>query len=478
MAEREWKVAVVGGGITGLSAAYRLQERARELRLDLDVTIIEASHRFGGKIETLEKNGYVMDRGPDSFYEGHQQVEELAEKLGILDQLVQNHKDEVHIVIENESYPVPASTKLGVPTKLMPFLMSGLLSWSGKIRAVADLFLPKSADMKDQPLGEFIRRRFGKEMAENLVEPLLADITASDLNRLSLQATFPEFLEIQQRHRSLFLGMQQLPPSPSVHKGQGGRSGTFRAFKTGMETLVNALEAELQRVRFLKNVKVVKVERFEDQAVLHLNNDSRFVADEVIFAVPHEKLIPLFEPHGLLKGLKDFPSTSVATVFLGFAEGQVDLPDNGTDFLISRNSDFAVSSATWMHRKWPDTAPPGKLLLRATVGRAGDEAVVELSDSELEKLVMDDLRRGINVSGTPEFTLVSRFKEGMPQYTVGHAERIAQARAELEAAFPMVQLAGSSFEGHRVAHCIAQGTAAADGVVARLADDKVLGEAR
>lgn len=478
MAEQIWKVAIVGGGITGLSAAYHLQEHAVKNGLSLELTVIEASHRLGGKIQSLEKDGYIIDRGADSFFEGHENIADLADELGIGDQLVRNQKDEVCVIIEEDWYPVPVDTVLGVPTKMFPFFTSNILSWSGKIRAAADLILPKSKTEGDQPLGEFIRSRFGKEMAENLVEPLVADITASDLNRLSLQATFPEFMESQQHHNSLIRGMKQHQQELAAPQGQGERSGTFFTFKKGLETLVTALEAKLDTVRFLKNVKVLGVERARSGMTLHLNNETSLTADHVIFAVPHEKLLPLFEPHGLMKNLKEMPSTSVATLFMGFDEAQMDIPEIGTDFIVSRNSDLAISSCTWMHRKWSSTAPAGKLLLRATIGRAGDEAVVDLPDHELESLVMEDMKRRLRIEGNPEFTLVTRWKEGMPQYTVGHRERIEKVRADLARQFPMAHLAGSSFDGHRIAHCITQGKSAAATVVEQLLNDQSLEEAQ
>jgi oxygen-dependent protoporphyrinogen oxidase len=193
---------------------------------------------------------------------------------------------------------------------------------------------------------------------------------------------------------------------------------------------------------------------------IHLNNGSEMLLDGLILTTPHLALVQLFEEHGLLSGLKKMPATSVATVAMAFPENAVTQEKEGTGFVVSRNSDYSITACTWTHRKWPTTTPAGHVLLRGYVGRAGDEAIVDLSDSEIEKVVLADLRKTTKIEGDPLFTVVTRWKKAMPQYVVGHKERIAKAKQEVHDQFPMVKMAGSSLEGLGLPDCIDQGKVA------------------
>jgi oxygen-dependent protoporphyrinogen oxidase len=465
--ERTRKVAVVGGGITGLSAAYYLQKQAKEQGVSLEVTLIEATHRLGGKIQTLHRDGFVIERGPDSFLSRTKNINELVKELRIEDQLVESGAGKTYVMVEDKLHPIPEGSVMGVPTAAGPFLTSGLYSWSGKVRAAADLILPKSRIKADQPVGPFVRRRFGNEVVENLIEPLFSRFFSGDIDRLSLNATFPAFYKIEQQHRSLIYGMKKNKRiRPEEYTTD--QSGVFRTFKSGMQTLITALEKEISDCTVLKGVKVEKITNESGKAILKLNNDSTLIMDDVIFALPHAKIQSLFEPYGLLGDLKEMPATSVATVSMAFpAEAVSRFTDNAIGFIVSRNSDFAITACIALHCKWPTQTPDGKMLFKAFIGRIGDQAVVELSDKEIEKTVLADLRKSMAIEADPEFTVVSRWNEAMPQYLVGHQERIEKTRKEMEKIFPMVQMIGSSFEGYGIEGCVAQGAAAARRILTR-----------
>ncbi|MGI2329416.1 protoporphyrinogen oxidase [Planococcus sp. YIM B11945] len=463
--ERTRHVAVIGGGITGLAAAYYLQKQAKAQERPLQITLIEATHRLGGKIHTLRKDGFVIERGPDSFSSSKDGIQKLAKELGIESKLVAGASGQWSIMAEDRLQPIPDGTMMGIPTKLGAFLASDLCSWSGKVRAAGDLVMPKLSSYRDQALGAFMRKRFGQELVENLIEPLLSGVYGSDIDRISLEAAFPEYLEVEHRHRSLVLGMKKT--KAAIAELSSDKAG-FQTFQGGMQTLVEALEKELGGCTVLKGVKVERVAKEAAQAVLYLNNASSIAVDEAIFALPHSKLQPLFEPFGLLDGLKEMPMTSVATITMAFSEQAINYPDN-LGFIVARTSDYTITACSWADRKWPGmAAPPGKQLVRAYIGRVGDEAVVDLSDKEIEKIVLADLQKAIAIEAHPEFTVVSRWKDAMPQYIVGHKERIVQAKAELAQAFPMLQVAGSSFGGFDLADCVEQGEAAARELLNRL----------
>ncbi|HSI66743.1 MAG TPA: protoporphyrinogen oxidase [Planococcus sp. (in: firmicutes)] len=466
--EKTRKIVIVGGGITGLSAAYHLQKQSKKRQIPIDLTVIEATHRMGGAIQTVRKDGFVIERGPDSFLSLERSVDGLAESLGIQDRLLTSTPGQTYVVVEDQLHKIPSDFILGVPTAYRSFLTADVISWSGKVRAAGDILLPKASGTGDIGLGKFMRRRFGNELVENLIEPLLSGIYAGDIDKISLQAAFPLYYEVEREHRSLILGLKKLhrenhPSAVSI----ADVAGRFQSFQNGLETLVKALEADLADCDLLKGVKVQSFKRAGDGLILSLNNDSTVIADEVVFALPHSKAQTIFKPHGLLEDLKEMPATSVATVVMAFPEEALDLPAEGSGFSVSRNSDCVITACTWLHKKWPFMAPPGKALLKCNIGRVGDEAVVDLSDKEIEKIVLTDLKKLISIEGEPLFTIVSRFKETMPQYFVGHHERISKAQGAVEEAFPMIQLIGCSYRGSSIPECIAQGEKAAERIFNR-----------
>ena len=459
MIEKNKKVIIVGGGITGLTAAFYMQKEAREKGLPVDVLLIEATNRLGGKIQTLRRDGFIIERGPDSFLIRKKSFGILAEDLGIEDQLVRNATGQAYILVNETLHPIPLGSVMGIPTQFGPFLSSGLFTLTGKLRAAGDLFLPRSGIEGDQSLGGFFRRRFGREVVDNLIEPLLSGIYAGDLDKLSLESTFPQFKEVEQNDRSLILGMKKTTPKKVPQKeGYGAkREGVFHTFRNGLETVVEAIEAQLEPGSVMKNIRVDKIGKVDDKTVLTLNTGQEIEADAVIMTTPHEVARTLFSPHGLLTELKSMPSTTVANVAMAFSQESVVQDLEGTGFLVSRNSDYAITACTWTNRKWPSTTPDGKVLIRSYVGRSGDESIVDLPDAEIEKIVLADLRKVMTIKEAPEFTFVSRWKEGMPQYTVGHKGRLAAARTELSKQFPNVKLAGASYEGVGLPDCINQG---------------------
>ncbi|WP_342508778.1 protoporphyrinogen oxidase [Sporosarcina sp. FSL K6-2383] len=462
MDEQNKKVVIVGGGITGLSAAFYMQKEAREKGLPLDVLLIEASHRLGGKIQTVRRDGFVIERGPDSFLIRKKSVGLLAEDLGIEDQLVKNATGQAYVFVNGVLHPIPGGSVMGIPTEITPFLKTGLFSWAGKIRAAGDFVLPRSAIQGDQSLGGFFRRRFGGEIVDNLIEPLLSGVYAGDIDHMSLQSTFPQFYEVEKKHRSLILGMKKTTPRqlPQKNSHSTKKEGVFHTFRNGLETLVEAIEQQLEPGSVMKGVRTEAIESVGNKTIIDLNDGRKVEADAVILTTGHEMASHLFAPHGLLQDLGQIPTTSVATVALAFPASSVVQDKEGTGFLVSRNSDYSITACTWTHRKWPTSTPEGKVLIRAFVGRVGEEAIVDLPDAEIEKIVLADLSKIINITGNPDFTIVTRWKKDRPQYRVGHKQRIEAARTELQAKFPHVKLAGASYNGVGLPDCIDQGRAA------------------
>ena len=456
------RVVIVGGGITGLSAAFYLQKEAREKGLPVEVILIEASNRLGGKIQTVRRDGFIIERGPDSFLIRKKSVDILADDLGIADELVKNATGQAYVLVNEELHPIPGGSVMGIPTELGPFLKTDLFSLTGKLRAAGDFVLPRSGVEGDQSLGRFFRRRFGGEVVENLIEPLLSGVYAGDIDHMSLQSTFPQFYEVEKKHRSLILGMKKTTPKLKKQTSQnpgeiGKREGAFHSFRNGLETIVDAMEQQFEPGTVMKGVKVEGIDMLEGKMNLQVSGGQSIEADAVILTTGHMMASKLFAPHQVMQGLKEIPTTSVATVALAFPSEAVVQDKEGTGFLVSRTSDYSITACTWVDRKWPTTTPDGKVLLRAFVGRAGDQAIVDLPDSEIEKIVLADLSKIIGIKGEPDFSVITRWKEDRPQYRVGHKQRIETARTELATKFPLVKLAGASYDGVGLPDCINQG---------------------
>lgn len=450
------KVIIVGGGITGLTSAYYLQKEVRENNLPIDVVLVEASLRVGGKIHTVRKDGFIIERGPESFYDRKGSIRTLAQDLGIEDQLIYNQVGSTYIVEGNQLYPIPNSLMVGATTQASAFLTSGLFTLSGKLRAAGDFILPRSHLESDQPVGKFFRRRFGSEVVENLIEPLLAGTFAGDVEKLSLQSTFPEYFEMEKKYRSLLLGMRKQGARAFVTSKMRHEQAVFQTLKNGLGDLVSTLEANLKPGTIHKGVKVEYIEKQSDGTMsVYFNNIAPLKADAIILAIPFNETKNIFKSE-LLNNVPSMKAATIATVTMAFKNEQLGDLD-AMNLYVSRNSDFTMTSCTYSNRKWPTTAPEGYSLLRTYIGRVGDEAIVELSDSEIEKTVLQDLDKLIHVTGKPFTTVVARWKQAMPQYTVGHVERIEAAKTEIHDHFPNIHLVGSSYEGISIPECVEQG---------------------
>ncbi|MFC4403197.1 protoporphyrinogen oxidase [Gracilibacillus xinjiangensis] len=459
------QITIIGGGIAGLTAAYYLHKQIKEQQLPYQVTLIEASGQLGGKIRTERRDGFTIERGPDSFLIRKQSAERLAREVGLGEQLVTNGSGKSYILVNGKLHQMPQGSFMGIPTQVKPFLSSDLFSWPGKIRAGFDFFLPKGEPKEDQSLGKFFRRRFGDELVENLIEPLLSGIYAGDIDDLSLMATFPNFYELEQNHRSLVKGLQRTVPKPQP----GKKRSMFYSIKGGLQSLVEAIEAKLDDGIIRKNIAVNHIEKGTDGYTLSLSDDSTIYSDAVMVATPFNMMKKMLPTYNFLSKTEDMKATSVANVALAFDQSAIKEDIDGTGFVVSRNSSYRITACTWTHKKWPDTAAPeGMALLRCYVGRPGDEAVVDLSDSELEELVLSDLNKIMKIEGKPLFSVVSRWKNAMPQYSVGHKKMVDRLDKDINENLPGLFVSGSSYRGIGIPDCIDQGEAAVEKILAYL----------
>lgn len=454
------KIAIIGGGITGLSAAYSLKKEIEAKGLPYEIVLFEGSNRLGGKIETIHKDGYIIERGADSFLARKHVASKLVESLGLSDELVRNGTGQSYVLTGGKLHKIPKGSYRGIPTRLGPYWKSSMFSLKGKVRGSMDLMMSKSKQTDDQSLGHFFRHRFGDEFVENLIEPLLAGIYSGSLDEMSLMATFPHFYELEQQYGSLVKGLQAtMPEMNAKHKGKP-REGAFFSLKSGLGTLISTLEKELGPVIRIQE-PVDHIEKKEHGYHILLGSGEVCQAASVIMATEHEAVPKLFSQYDFFKVLNEMPSTSTANIALAFDQSAIKKDIDGTGFVISRKSKTRITACTWTHKKWPSTTPEGKALVRCYVGKPDDQEVVHLSDSELTEIVLKDLNKTMRIKKDPEFAVVTRWHKARPQYTVGHPARMEQIHSGINKHLPGVFLAGSSYEGVGLPDCIDQGERAA-----------------
>ncbi|MFC4078026.1 protoporphyrinogen oxidase [Salinithrix halophila] len=457
-------IVIAGGGITGLTAAFYLEKEAREKGLPLTFTLLEATSRLGGKIETERADSFVMEKGPDSFLERKTSAKQLVADLGMEEELVRNRTGQAYILQNHQLIPIPEGAVMGIPTQLSSFVTTRLFSPAGKLRAAADLFLPRRKSAGDTSVGAFFRRRLGDEVVDRLIEPLLSGIYAGNLDHLSLQATFPQFAEMEAKHRSLILGMKKNRPKQAISRPKG----QFLTLKRGLESLVEAIEKTLPASSVKKNTSLREVEKTAEGYRVTLTEGEVITADGIIATPPYEVTRRLLSRYNLPASPEEIPPTSVATVILGFEAIDVPLELDGTGFVVPRREDTTITACTWTHRKWPHTVPPEKALIRCYVGRSGDETIVDEPDEVIIGRVREDMRRILSIHNPPVFTRITRWPKAMPQYAVGHAQWLNRLREEIRHQLPGLYLAGASYAGIGIPDCINQGKQAVQDTLSRL----------
>lgn len=449
------RVAILGGGISGLTVAHRLEPYARAG--DLEVHLIEARDRLGGVIQTDTSHGAVLEGGPDSLLRRKPAAEKLCRELGLDDDLIGLNPAVrgSYIFHRGRLHPIPAGVEVGVPTRLSALWQSPLLSWRGKVRALGDLLMRPGKPTADRGLGELLARHFGREVVDLLAEPMLAGIYAGDARRLSTRASFPQLLEMEARHGSLIAAYRRRGAArPSA--GAGG--SPFLTLSGGMETLVQALADRLRATAVHLGIRAVSARPAKDQGwEVTFDRGQVWTADAVVSALPAYAASALLGAGSsrLADLLRPIPYADLAVVGLLYDPADIPRRLDRTGFLVPRREGLEMTACTWVASKW-GTMAPGGVPLRVFFGRAGGEDVTRWDDGRFEDTVRRELRVTMNVAAAPRYVAVFRWPEAMPQYLVGHVERVGAVRQELKG-LPGLYLAGSAFDGVGVPDCIRLG---------------------
>ena len=474
-------VVIVGGGIAGLAAAYELS------RQGVGCVVLERHARPGGVIFSEEVDGFTIDGGPDSLLVQKPAGIQLCQELGLGARLVATKLPRVaYILRAGTLHALPAASVLGIPTRVKPFLGSQLFSWPGKLRMGAELFVPRRQDDSgDESIGAFITRRFGREAATYIAEPLLAGIHAGDVNRLSVRALFPQFVEAERTHGSLLRAFRARQ-SANQKSDIGNDDGVFRSLPGGLSELVRALVQSLPPGTVQTGAAVTRVSDrpSTDSSSDAVESSPRFLVERASGAAVEARAVILAAPAFVTSTLTrdcdadlsrlcgEIPYASSAAIVLAFDRQAVRHPLKGSGFVVPRVEGSTLLAVSWLSSKWPGRAPDGRVLLRAFVGGARDPHALERSDEELVREALTALTPLLGIAAPPLLSRVYRWERANAQHEVGHLARMAAIEHALTR-HAGLYVTGSGFRGTGIPDCIADGRSIARAAAGKVKSEKL-----
>ncbi|WP_251424038.1 protoporphyrinogen oxidase [Veillonella agrestimuris] len=496
-------ITIVGGGLTGLTAAYYLGHA----KPDWHIQVYEQSSRLGGKIQTERVGDFVVELGPDSYLGRKTEMTDLVVDLGLGHTLVSNATGQAYVYDRGTTHPIPGGSIMGVPTEMMPFVKASLISWTGKLRAGLDFFkkpypLDKDGDVS---IGHFFKYHLGQEMMDKLIEPLLAGIYGGDIYKISLLSTFPHFIQVEQKYGNMVKGMMaakmghkkanvskaaqgeahvgdvpragkdtmkdkdfdekekslptqqgnplthKQPPAPqhNAAKGTASQSGMFRQLTGGLESVIQAIVEQMpSNVTITTHTEVSNINRQGDGYILALGADETSVyTDALIIATPPASYRQWFRHDEVFDAVRNMEQSSCAIAIMAFKKEDFDGELNGSGLLITRHTDTPLTACTILNQKWPQTTGDDTIVLRVFIGKPGNDAIERYKDEELAQLAVREIQRIMNFSAEPEWVKMNRLVRSMPQYNVGHRAAVNMVNAHVKEHYPNLYLIGTPFDG-------------------------------
>jgi oxygen-dependent protoporphyrinogen oxidase len=444
-------VAVIGAGISGLSAAYRLHKAGAR------VTLLEASGRAGGVIRTLNDHDCLLEAGPDSWASNKPAGLELVRELGLEAEVIGTREGvrRSFILHKGKLKPLPEGFFLISPMSLRALWKTNVLSLPAKLRMACDLIRPRRRDDSDESLASFVRRRFGREALQRIAQPMVAGIYTADPERLSLKATFPQFIEYEQNFGSVIRGLRARSKAVPVEKTTAGpRYGLFVTLKQGMGAMTDALESALPAGTVRLNTPVRALKKTEAGVALELDGES-LSADAAVLALPAPKASALLSDLDapLAEALGAFEYAGAAVVNFIFARDQIGHPMDGIGAVIPAVEGRGIIAFSFSSVKFVGRAPEGLAIVRVFLGGALSPEVAAFPEPDLARVALAEICRLIDVKGEPVATHVASHHGAMPQYHVGHLDRVAGVR-ELAAKHSRIAICGNAFDGIGIPDCI------------------------
>jgi len=461
------RVAIIGGGISGLSTAFHLQQHRRN-GAQIEYVLLEKSTRLGGTILTQHVDDCIVEAGPDSFLSEKPWASELCRELGIADELIASNdaQRKTYILRNGRLLPIPAGLVFMVPTEILPTLVSPLFSMRTKLRMACELLQSPSEPQEDESVAALIDRHYGAEVVERLADPLLCGIYGGEAASLSSHAVLPRFVEMARSRGSL--GRAMLSAKKNSRNQTSVSRPLFTSLRSGMQQMVEAIVAQLPVESLRRRSPVRSLQPGENGWCLSTESATVEHFDFIVLATPARVAGTLLQLNGsapeaqaeLSRELLAIEYTSSVTVTLSYKKATVNLPP-GFGFLVPRTEGKRMLACTFVHQKFPYRAPPDRALLRCFLGGSRDQNVVAASDDELANIVREDLRQILGLNAEPLFTRVFKWKAAMPQYAVGHLDHMNRIEKLLNR-LPGLALAGNGYRGIGLPDCIHSGMEAAN----------------
>lgn len=478
-----YRIVIVGGGVTGLSTAYHLQKMLGPDRTDVEITLLESTDRLGGKLVSEQVDDFLIDGGPDCFLTRKPWALTVCRELGLEDDLLGTNEAQrkVYVLSGGRLHPLPEGIMLIVPTRFLPFALSPLISIPGKLRMAMDLFIPPRREERDETLGGFVRRRLGQEALDKIAEPLLSGIHVSDADKLSLEASFPRLMEVEQTYGSLTRGMLAARKKAAEYRARAEREGReplpmFMSLRGGMQqyvdALADALDASYMHIRLESAVEAITgASNGGSPYTVRLTDGRALGADDLVLTTPSNvsgRLVRSFDDD-LSRRLERIRYVSSAVVSLAYRDGPSVPPLRGFGFIIPKSEQRRITACTYTSTKFDHRAPEGYQMLRVFMGGPGREEVVALDDPSLTQVAADEVSDIVGIDAQPDLARVYRWPKLNPQYDLGHLDLVADLRAKA-ADLGQIQLAGCAYDGVGVPDCTRQGQEAAERIAARVTE--------
>jgi protoporphyrinogen/coproporphyrinogen III oxidase len=463
------RIAIIGGGISGLSAAFTLEEK-RQAGVSLEFVLYESAPRLGGVLVTDHVDGCLIEGGPDSFLTEKPWAADLCRQIGLGDQLIgSNDADrKTYIVVnkrdKNKLVVMPDGLMFMVPTKILPTVMSPLFSLRTKLRMAQEWFHPPVKSEVDETVAHMVERHYGPEMVDLLADPLLAGVYGGEAGDLSVRAVLPRFADMESKHGSLGRAMLEAQKKIVTIAKTPARP-LFTSLRNGMQQMVDSLLARIDPTTFHVSSEVQSLIPQDNGWTVSAGYQSDQF-DAVIVAAPTHAVAAMLEStdKALASELAGIHYSSSVTVTLGYDESVRRSLPTGFGFLVPRSVGYRMLAATFVHNKFPHRSPENRALIRCFLGGARDEQILDSSDDQILQIVRNELRQILTLTAPPLFSRVYKWKSAMAQYSVGHLDRLARIQS-LSEKLPGLALAGNGFNGIGVPDCVRSGTEAANKIM-------------
>ncbi len=449
------RVVIVGGGVTGLVAAFEVQRLMHAQGQQIHIDLFEGAPRLGGRLFTERIGSFLVEAGPDTFLMSKPAGMRLCSELGLDDQLVPTRQEtrQSFILRDGVLTALPEGMSGLVPRRVRDLLGSPLLSKRGSVRACLERFVRSRANGREESIREFATRRYGSEMAERIVEPLLSGIYAGDGRKLSAAAAIPQLYEMEKKFGSVSRGLR------ARTNGSNGKTAVspFVSLAEGMGSLIDRLESRLCNVNVHRSTPVQAVHKRGAQFQIDVGSDS-VVAEAVVLATPSyhsAEMLRSWLP-AVSDELNAIRFVSSVIVSIGFAPAPANVPRHGHGYIVPRGNGTEITACTWTTLKLPHRSTDGSFLLRVFMGRDGAETAATRPDEQLVSMAKDEIKRTLGIDATPAMVRISRHVRAMPQYALGHLDRLERIDKMLSSEQGLF-VAGCSYGGVGIPDCIASG---------------------